>query len=401
MNNRIIKINGTGCALADFFYTNVRFNSSVFLKYTSKKKGDGGLSPGRLVFTEELEKFSHKPYPEILNEITGNSSPVSFNIGGPGLVSLIHASQLLSDTEFQVSFYGIAGNDSIADDILMMIKKTPLNISNYIKNSNKATSFTDVFSDPTYDNGHGERTFVNNIGAAWDYSPEHLIHGFFDADIVCFGGTALVPQIHENLTELLHEAKKNNCITVVNTVYDFRNEKNAPDKSWPLGDTNKSLELTDVLIMDMEEALRISGAKTIDDAVKYFKRHKVSSFIITNGSKYTTAYSDGRLFKKLDIAQFPVSQLVVEELNKNSNLKGDTTGCGDNFAGGIIASLAWQLRNTQAGSFDLQDAVAWATASGGYACYYVGGTYYEKYTNEKLNKVSRIKIEYQNQLFNK
>jgi len=99
-----IKINGTGCALADFFYTKVRFDGSEFSKFLSVSDGDGGLCPGRLVFTEELEKFSNKAYPEILKEITGNSASDSFNIGGPGLVSLFHTSQLLSSDDFEVSF---------------------------------------------------------------------------------------------------------------------------------------------------------------------------------------------------------------------------------------------------------------------------------------------------------
>jgi hypothetical protein len=41
------------------------------------------------------------------------------------------------------------------------------------------------------DGGHGGRTFVNNIGAAWKYFPENLTHDFFDSQIVCFGGTFL------------------------------------------------------------------------------------------------------------------------------------------------------------------------------------------------------------------
>ena len=100
MQQEKIVISGTGCALADFLYTNVRFSSPVFLGYLSKKAGDGGLSPGKLVFTEEFEKFTGKPYPEVLNELTGNSAPDAFNIGGPGLVSMIHAAQMLEDENF-------------------------------------------------------------------------------------------------------------------------------------------------------------------------------------------------------------------------------------------------------------------------------------------------------------
>src|SRR5450830_426390 len=101
MNRKII-VAGTGCALADYLYTGVRFNTPRFQKYISRLTGDGGLTPGKLVFTEELEKFSGIPYSEICREITEDQPPDVFNIGGPGLVSLINSSQLLNKEEFEV-----------------------------------------------------------------------------------------------------------------------------------------------------------------------------------------------------------------------------------------------------------------------------------------------------------
>ena len=71
MANKKFIISGTGCALADFLYTNVSFHSTAFEKYRSLMPGDGGLSPGKLVFTEELERFAEVPYLKILNELTG------------------------------------------------------------------------------------------------------------------------------------------------------------------------------------------------------------------------------------------------------------------------------------------------------------------------------------------
>ena len=127
MHDKIV-ISGTGCALADFLYSNVHFNSPVFSKYLSKLPGDGGLSPGRLVFTEEFEKFAGKPYAEVLKELTDNKVPDAVNIGGPGLVSQIHAAQLLGNKDFEVKFYGSLGKDDIAGTILGKVKNTPLNI---------------------------------------------------------------------------------------------------------------------------------------------------------------------------------------------------------------------------------------------------------------------------------
>ncbi len=396
--SRKIVVAGTGCALADYLYTGVRFDSPAFLKYLSHKDGDGGLTPGKLVFTEELEKFSGTPYAEICKELTGGEAPAAFNIGGPGLVSLINTSQLLNKENFETHFYGGTGNDDTAERIYEMVRKTPLKIDHYRKISEKRTPFTDVLSDITYDNNHGERTFINNIGAAWDYSPDFLGDDFFDADIVCFGGTALVPQIHDNLTSLLRLAKQNGCLTVVNTVFDFRNEKLHPGQPWPLVDTPESYQFIDVLIMDCEESLKISGKKSIEDAAVYFISQNVTALVITNGSRELYAYSNGDLFEKTELMKLPVSKKVTEDLTRDPGLKGDTTGCGDNFTGGIIASLAMQLLFEEIGKFNFTDALSWGVASGGFACFYVGGTYIEKSEGEKRKIVQEFKEGYIQQI---
>ena len=77
--------------------------------------------------------------------------------------------------------------------------------------------------------------------------------------MVCFGGTAITPNLHDNLHLLLEKAKTTGAFTLVNTVFDFRNEKLQHGKPWPLGKTDLSYPFIDILIMDKEEALKISG----------------------------------------------------------------------------------------------------------------------------------------------
>ncbi len=272
------------------------------------------MSPGKLVFTEELEKFSGKPYPRILKEIVGNRQPDKMNVGGPSLVSMIHAAQMLEAENVEVRFFGMGGNDEYTEQVFRMIQQTPLNISHYRRSEYKPTPTTDVFSDPDYDNGHGERTFVNNIGAAWDFTPELLGNEFFEADIQCFGGTALVPHLHDNLTATLKRSKQKDCITLVNTVFDFRNQKTNPGKPWPLLDSTEDYRLIDVLIMDCEEAMKISGTSNIEEAARFFASTQVSAFIITNGANELYAKSNGSLFEKTEIMKFPVSKMIAREI---------------------------------------------------------------------------------------
>lgn len=400
MSKKII-VAGTGCALADYLFTDIRFNETAFQKYRSVKSGDGGLAPGRLVFTEELEAFSGESYADIHKEITGGKAPTAINVGGPGLVSLINTAQLLSSENIEVHFYGGTGSDDTAEWIHQLVQKTPLNTTHYRRISQRRTPFTDVLSDQTYDNNHGERTFINNIGAAWDYTPDLLGSDFFKADIVCFGGTALVPQIHDSLTDLLSKAKDNGCVTVVNTVFDFRNEKKNPDQPWPLVVKSNQHNLIDLLVMDCEESLKISGQQTIDSAAEYFINLGISTLIITNGAQDLYAYSNGALFEKTALVKLPVSKKVNEDFKSNPALKGDTTGCGDNFVGGVIASLASQLSNHAKGTLNFKDALAWGIASGGYTCYYLGGTFIEKVQGEKRAIVEEFKNNYLQQIESK
>ena len=390
-----IKIAGTGCALADFVYNGVDFNSAEFKKYLSKNEGDGGLSPGKLVFTEELENYAGIPYPNLISVINKGKKAETFNIGGPSIVSLIHASQTLSHEHFEVDFYGISGMDETSNKIQELLKKTPIGFLNYKAKSAKPTPFTHVLSDPNFDNGNGERTFINNIGAAWDLTPEELPDEFFNAEILCFGGTALTPNIHDNLHLLLKKAKTFGAITIVNTVYDFRNEKLNPGSKWPLGDSAKSFPNIDLLIMDFEEACRISGFSNLNEVVNFFSEN-CSAFIITNGASETQFYSNGNLFKKKS-GFLPVSKKVAKNI-QNKIYTGDTTGCGDNFVGGVIVSFSKQIQKEKI-KLNLKKAVISGICAGGFACSYVGGTYMQKEPYEKKKKIKKLIKNYKKQNF--
>jgi len=77
---------------------------------------------------------------------------------------------------------------------------------------NNRTPCTVVLSDPSFDSYHGERIFLNSIGAAWNYYPNELNDEFFDSDITIFGGTALVPRIHDNMTSLLRKPNQKDVL---------------------------------------------------------------------------------------------------------------------------------------------------------------------------------------------
>lgn len=389
-----ITISGAGCCLVDQIYPDIDFYDPHLSKYMSSRKGDGGLHPGRLVFSEPFEAFAGADLPKIMKEISRGRAQPALNVGGPSIVALIHAAQLLQGTQTKISYYGLRGNDPAGEFLQSKLEQTPLYLDHLITDMG-ATPSTLVLSDPAFNNGHGERIFINEIGTAWNFSPARLDDSFFDADMVVFGGTALVPGLHDGLTDLLKQSKLRGSITVVNTVYDFRNELEKPGEPWPLGRSEDSYQHLDLLIMDREEALHLSGKEDLTLAGRYFMDQGVSSFIITNGTENTLCYSDGRLFKTLPRESYPVSAELISDLKGFPG--GDTTGCGDNFVGGVLASMAWQLGDEKR-LLDLEDCLSWGTVSGGYCCYHVGGTFIEMEPGEKLDLIRPYYERYKEQL---
>jgi sugar/nucleoside kinase (ribokinase family) len=387
-------VSGVGCCLVDVLYNDINFGSDIIRPFLSENRGDGGLTPGHLVFREEFEKKCGNSFDLVLNRITGGKKHDKINIGGPSIVSLINVAQLIEKDKCEVRFYGRAGNDEFGKYLTSSLKKTPVILKDFKLIGNETPS-TVVLSDPTYENGHGERMFINSIGAAWEYMPKDLDDDFFSSDVVVFGGTGLVPQIHDGMTNLLKKAKSNGCITVVNTVFDFRNEKTNPEKRWPLGESDESYRYIDLLIADQEEALRLSGEKDPQAAIQFFMEKEVSSLVITNGRKNVLTYSDGHFFSTTGIKDMPVSQRIIEE--KRNSSEGDTTGCGDNFVGGVIASVVTQLQNGIKQP-DLEEACCRGIVSGGFTCFYLGGTYFEEKAGEKRAKIEPYYEAYRKQI---
>jgi sugar/nucleoside kinase (ribokinase family) len=93
--------------------------------------------------------------------------------------------------------------------------------------------------------------------------------------------------------------------------------------------------------------------------------------------------------------EMPVSRRVVEE--NRSYKGGDTTGCGDNFVGGVIASVVSQKYNGSDHP-DLHEACCWGIVSGGFTCFYTGGTWFEEKPGEKLERIKPYYESYRQQI---
>jgi len=390
MPEKTLRISGVGCGLLDYIYADVNFEDAGLQTYFSASAGDGGIRPGKLVFSEDLEKYSGEDLEKIYSRILPGVNPDVINVGGPCIVALIHASQLLHELPLKFSYFGAMGSDATGRELRKLIARTPLKLENYVMIEG-ATPRTVVLSDPRHRKGEGERAFINTIGVAASYEPERLTQQFFDADILFFGGTALVPPIHDHLFELLEKGKSQGLVNIVTTVFDFRNENRAPQQRWPLGNSEEAFKYMDLLIMDQEEALRISGEHNEEVAAAFFIKQGTASFIITRGADDILLFSDGTFFAPHALARMPV--LPIGEF-KHEGMVCDTTGCGDNFAGGVLSSLLSQMVMGKQGDFDLVEACSWGVVSGTYTGLIAGGVEFEKKAGEKLDKIRRLYQDY-------
>ncbi len=375
-----MRIHGLGCSLVDNLYTPVDFSSGAYTSWEAGRTSKAGLITGGLVFGEDLEEAFGIPYTEIIGKLAGGLSPKR-NIGGPAIVALIHMSQLADDLE--IAYYGARSDDGPGRYLQENLSRFDLDVSNYLIREG-GTPFTDVLSDPSMHDGHGERTFINYIGAAGEYTKEDLPDSFFDADILIYGGTALTPGIHDDLSLFMRKGKENGCLNFINTVYDFRNEKRDSHALWPLVE---DYSLIDLIIVDHEEARRITGMDEPSSAAGFFLEAGVKSGIITDGAKDITCFSDGSLFREQGIFTMPVSDEATRWMRAKEAGEADTTGCGDNFTGGVYTSAALQLMEEPEAAPSLTKAAILGIVSGGFAGCCLGGVYYEEARGEKREKI--------------
>ena len=248
-----MKISGVGCCLYDYLYNNIAFDAPGFMRFLSQTPGDGGITPGELVFAESLSRYMNMPAGKCIRTLTGGKEPDSVNLGGPALVAMIHASQLLPP-EWDISFYAGLGKDRSSGKLSEDLSGFPLDFRCKQIGGSSVPS-TVVLSDPRWNEGAGERTFINRLGSALDFTPHILDRDFFESDICLWGGTALVPPLHDSLGELMGQVKERGGFNLVGTVYDFRNQAAAPSARWPLGSReDPAYPRIDLLITDREEA---------------------------------------------------------------------------------------------------------------------------------------------------
>jgi sugar/nucleoside kinase (ribokinase family) len=120
--------------------------------------------------------------------------------------------------------------------------------------------------------------------------------------------------------------------------------------------------------------------------------------LITEGARPIKLAAGKGLCSPLDLQTLPVCEAINRDLADFPERRGDTTGCGDNFAGGVIAGIAEQLALAPRGKIDLREACILGTVAGGFTCFTVGGAFYETYAGEKRGRMSSYVDSYHKQI---
>ncbi|MEM5947060.1 carbohydrate kinase family protein [Spirochaetia bacterium 38H-sp] len=377
-------INGTGCCLLDYI-CQTDISEPELSALTSQETGDGGIVPEGLVLMEELSAFSGKTEEEIRSLIIRKASSVTSNLGGVGIVPLIHVRQMLAEESDKIGFCQFYGMDKTGETLVKYLEYYNIDTTCFRKKEG--------YSPETLVLSKGEkRSFISRLGVAAKIKAEDIDKSFYKADVLVYGATALSPLLHADLDSLLKKSRDNGAINFVLTVHDFFSEKWSPGRPWNMGKSTKTYSLIDILIGNREEAMGLTGEKNFDKSVERLKDWGVKNMIFTSGAEPVYYYVNPPLFKNKEEGYFPVPQLssIITELNLE-NTDGDSTGCGDNFAGGIIYSIYKETKESgNKNGFDIHNALLHGAASGILSCTYKGGVYKENMVGEKKSLIEKI-----------
>jgi len=364
-----LRIAGAGSCLMDIVYADVDFSSEAFRSVASKREGDGGLSSGSFVLVRELELFAGRPFPDILRDLVGDALPAE-DLGGSSAASLLHAARELEGEDVELSYHGLRGKDELGERLLerlrraspdsrrasLDLRRATLDLRAFRKEDGPTPSLT-FLSDPRADRGRGARCLAIEIGAAARFKSSDLRRDFFGADIVAFGGTSLVPALHDRLQELLPEARSRGALTVVDAAFDYRAERRDPFGPWPLGTHDNEADDfpgpaeayrgCDLLVVGQAEALRLAGCRDLGEASSFLEGSGLGAFLVDRGSGGVLAWAREARFAGLGLTELPA-----------------LAPCGRGaFVGSVLADLARQLKATPGRRLDLARAADAARAA--------------------------------------
>ncbi len=258
---------------------------------------------------------------------------------------------VLSRLGAEVLSFGAVGDDPIGTTLLALLQRAGVDVTGLVRKADQQTSASVIPVRP-----NGDRPAWHCIGANGAFTLD-------DVDLAALEGCTHVhlggPEFlgGEAAGELLAHARAIGATTSLDIL-----APGDPDMlAWVAG----ALPHTDYLLPNDEQVLGFTGATSLAEGARALVEAGVGCVAVTQGSKGALVVTADEV---IEVPAYPVE--VV-----------DTTGCGDAFSAGFLRglSLGRDLRGaaqlgcataaqvaqglgTDAGSYDLESVVAFATA---------------------------------------
>ncbi len=259
-----------------------------------------------------------------------------------------------------VRLLGMLGRDDFGAKALETLRARGVDLS-FVSYGQGPTPATVVLVRP-----NGDRMFLHRPGASEEafaspveLSPEMTAGcGFFH-----LGNAFALPHMRRNAAETLRRARAAGLSTAMDAGWDARNR-------W-LDDLGPALPHTDLLFVNEEEALKLSGCADYASAAARLRALGAGAVAVKRGAAGCAVFDAGG---RIDAPAYDVP--VV-----------DTTGAGDCFAGTFLAALARGLTHADAarvanaaGALNVQqigattglrsweDTLAWMVATDAHGC---------------------------------
>lgn len=229
---------------------------------------------------------------------------ITFSMGGNGS----NTSYALATLGTPVRLTGMVGKDPAGDEVLAMLDKA--GVQSDISRTSTPTTATVVLVHPDSD-----RSFLHRPGASRDVTP-----GMLTFDVPGFTHFHLanpfsLPTIRTAVGEVMSKARAAGLTTSLDTAWDAKGR-------W-MEDIRPGLPYTDLLFVNDSEAKMLTGSDDPRIAVRVFRELGAKDVVVKVGPLGCIVFVGDEDF---EVPGFPVKAK-------------DTTGAGDCFAGGFLASL--------------------------------------------------------------
>lgn len=238
--------------------------------------------------------------------------PLKLSTGGDAFNQAIN----ISSMGYKVALCGKVGKDGVGNFLISEANNHSINTSSISIDNDHQTSVTIVLI-----NENGERNFIGMQNGTNGYLTAKDINTelFKTSRIVSIGSIyGSLSFTGEEVSNIIQEAKKMNCITVADMMHADRGS---------IEDATKTLKFVDFFLPNLKEAESLTGKSNLEEISDVLLNIGVGCVIIKLGKKGCFVKS-----RKLNINSQFVDSYEVEKVV-------DTTGAGDALVSGFISGL--------------------------------------------------------------